>query len=131
MLLTAKMLHNVAGVNSFSPTDALRFTEGDNTPLTFILMDATLDDGGRRYVPPAGTTLQVTLFNVDDDIQIIRAASQPFSGDLSMWRLALLTTDIIRGTVTMGLRLTEPDGAGSKVIYGRLENALRVDSSEV
>lgn len=129
MLLTAKMLHNVAGVNAFDSADALRFTEGDSTPLTFVLVDAAL--GGRRYVAPAGSTLQVTLFNVDDDIQIVRAASQPFSGDLSMWRLTLLTTDIIRGTVTMGLKLTEPDGLGTKVIYGRLENALRVDSSEV
>lgn len=126
------MLDHVRDVNSWDVVQALRLTEGDTPTVYFVLVDEGLDrdhtPSGRRYCPPATSTLTVTLDNIDDAKKLTRAAEQPFEQDPSIWSIDLLTTDKVLGTVVMRLKLTEPDGMGTKVTYGQLRPALLVDS---
>lgn len=135
MLLTCRGLQDVSGVNSWRPAQGpLEFTEGDGPAIYIQLYDAsvlTAREGfsppGRRYVP-AGTTnaLQVTLTNLDSGKEVSRAATQPFSGDGSIWKLQLQPTDKIRGTVDMALELTETTGGDDTVIRGRAKAVLSI-----
>lgn len=132
MLLSARFLNDVANVNSFEYADVAEFTEGDPASVYFQLIDASLDkslDGfvpaGRRYVPAAGATLQVTVETIDDAKVITRQATQPFANDGSVWKLDFLASDKIRGTANLRLKLTE----GSVTRTGLVKNGLRIASA--
>lgn len=134
MLLSARMLDSVGSVNNFDYVDQVSFTQGDTVDVYFQLIDVTQDKvaqqfkpAGRRYMPTAGAVLQVTLDNIDDDVKIVRAASQPYALDPSIWKVSLLATDSIRGTVNLGLRLSE----GARVTTGRAEAAISIASQEL
>lgn len=134
MLLTARLLQNALSVNVFELVNQIEFTEGDTPSIFFQLIDATLDksgDGfsppGRRYMPAVGATLNVTLDSLDNAKRITRAASQPFAQDPSIWKIDILTTDKVLGTVTLRLQLTE----GQKVTSGSVIHALRVSPARL
>lgn len=131
MLLSARILESVSGVNSFDYVDQGRFTEGDTPTIYLQLIDAAKDrpqDGfvpaGRRYMPIGGATLQVTFVNLDASKQVVRFATQPFPQDPSIWAVTLLATDAIRGTVSLRLLLSE----SGKLTKGSLQAALAVES---
>lgn len=133
MLLSARPLKDVATVNSFEVDSSVDWTEGDTLTLYFQLIDASLDvssqgfnPAGRRFCPPATSTLTVTLENIDDARKLVRTASQPFPEDLSIWSIPILVTDKVRGTPQMRLTLTMP---GAKVVYGVVKNLFRVQSA--
>lgn len=132
MLLSCRFLDNVCGVNSFEYRPQLRFTEGDGPEIYLQLVDAALDrpesgfnPGGRRYVPPTGAVLQVTVDNINSANVVTRLASQPFPGDASIWKIQLLPTDKVTGTVALRLSLT----ANGKTLTGKVMNALLVTPS--
>lgn len=115
MKLSLRFLNDVASVNSFEPADSFEFFAGDNQTLYFQLVDISLDrpehgfnPAGRRYMPPATSTLQVTLSNIDDAKKIVRMATQPFPLDPSIWAITILPSDPVKGTVGLKLVLTEP-----------------------
>lgn len=124
------MLDSVANANTFNYVDRIEFTEGDAVRVYFQLVDLTQDKAtaqykpaGRRYIPASGATLQVSLLNIDDEKAIVeRSAAKPFSGDDSIWYVDVASTDKVRGTVAMTLKLTE----GGKVTRGRLSQALSI-----
>lgn len=129
MLLSCRFLDNVCGVNSFEYRPQLRFSEGDGPEIYLQLIDASQDraeagfnPGGRRYVPGTGAILQVTLDNINSANVVTRVASQPFPGDASIWKIQLLATDKVSGTVALRLALT----VGGKTISGKVMNALLV-----
>jgi hypothetical protein len=130
MLLSARLLNAVSGVNAFEQADTAQFNQGDVTNVYFQLIDASLDTAakafnpaGRRYMPASGATLQVTLTNIDDAKQIVRAGVMAFpTDDRSIWYLPMLSTDAIAGTCDMVLKLTE----GAKVTTGRVAAAVRI-----
>lgn len=131
MLLSARMLQNVCDANTFDYVTEVRFTEEDGPAVYFQLIDKQKDradqgcfPAGRRYAPAAGATLSVVIDNLDDDIKITRAATQPYSNDPSIWRVQLLSTDPIRGTANLRLTLTE----GSVIRRGTVTAALCIDS---
>lgn len=127
MLLSARILSNVASVNVFTYENVARFTEGDGPDLYFQLIDASLDrqcdPPGRRYMPAAGATLEVTVQNIDNTKTLVRFASQPYATDPSIWKLTLLPTDKVRGTADLRLKLTE----SPKVTNGVAKMALSVE----
>lgn len=132
MQLSARILKDVQGVNSFDYAEAAEFTEGDTPVIYFQILDLGKDSGlrgfmpaGRRYMPAAGATLQITLDNTDDAKKFVRAATQPFATDPSIWRIETLTTDKLRGTIAMRLLLTE----GSVITRGSLKAAILVRSA--
>jgi hypothetical protein len=115
MLLSARFLIDVAGVNSFEHSVQLEFFAGDAQTIHFQLVDGSLDraeqgfsPAGRRYMPVAGATLQVTFLNIDDASKITRFATQPFAEDPSIWSVPLLSSDPLKGTVGLQFTLAEP-----------------------
>lgn len=133
MLLSARPLRDVADVNHFRVADEWQMTEGDSMPLYFQLVDKSLDiaEEGfkppfRRYAPAPGATVQITFESIDMAKQIIRYAVQPFTQDPSIWKIILLPTDPLRGTVQMRIKLTE----GSVVSYGLVQPALAIENGE-
>jgi hypothetical protein len=131
MRLTARILENVSGVNSWQYADQASFTEGDAPTIYFQLVDASSDradqgfvPGGRRYVPASGATLTVLIDHIDDARKLTKVATQPYAGDLSIWSIQLLSSDKLRGTLNLKLTLTE----SGKVTYGLVQSALGVQS---
>lgn len=118
MLLSARILNNVADVNHWEAVQTLEMTQGDAQDIYFTLVDAsvekTKDPIGRRYVAGAGATLQVVIQDMDTAVTLTKYAAQPFPGDLSIWKLTLdPVADAVAiaglvGTYAMKLRLTEP-----------------------
>lgn len=129
MLLSARILVDVASANVFRHAEAAQFTEGDGPTVYFQLLDKSLDRAdegfnptGRRYMPAAGATLQVTIGGIDTAKTVIRSATQPFPLDPSIWAVTLMSTDPLKGTYDLKLALTE----GSRVTRGVLSAALRI-----
>lgn len=116
MLLSCRFLTDVAGVNTFQVISAAEMYAGDSQDLYIQLVDESVDRSdqgfsprGRRYCPPAGTTLSVTFKNVDDAKVVPRAAVQAFPDlDASIWYVPILSSDPLAGTVSMSAVLTEP-----------------------
>jgi hypothetical protein len=115
MILGCRFLTNVADVNTFQYIAQAELYQGDTQNVYFQLTDMSVDrveqgfsPGGRRYVPPAGTTMIVTLNNIDDALVIQREGVQPFSVDGSIWYVPILGSDGLAGTVTVAVSLTLP-----------------------
>jgi hypothetical protein len=116
MILNCRFLIDVAGVNTFQHTVQAEMYAGDSQNLYIQLTDAALDrieqgfnPSGRRYCPPATSTLSVTFKNLDDAKVVTRFAVQAYPTlDASIWYISLLATDPLAGTVTMAATLTEP-----------------------
>jgi hypothetical protein len=127
MLLSAKVLTDVSGVNGFTPVSVYEFTEGDAPTIYFQLVDLSLDRAeqgfsppGRRYIPASGATLQCVIVNTDEAKKLTRFAAQPFAQDGSIWALTLTSTDFVRGSVDVLLTLTE----GAKVTRGAIRSSI-------
>jgi hypothetical protein len=129
MILSARFLTNAANVNSFDYSEFVEFVEGDTVTVYLQLVDSSKDldrDGfkpaGRRYVPVSGATLTVTVDNINDAKKVIRAASQPFANDPSIWSFQIMATDTVKGTANLRLTLTE----SGVVRKGFIQPAFRV-----
>ncbi len=122
MLLSCRFLTDVAGVNTYQVISAAEMYAGDTQNMYFQLTDESVDrtdqgfsPRGRRYCPPAGTTLSMTFKNVDNAKVVVRAATQAFPElDASIWYVPLLASDPLAGSVTMAAALTEP---GPRVLH--------------
>jgi len=132
MLLSARPLNDVANVNSFEYAEAVTWTEGDQVTMYLQLIDASLDTdmkgfypAGRRYMPPATSTLSVQIQNIDSAKVVTRTATQPFAEDASIWAVTILSTDAIHGSPQLVLTLTEP----SKTVRGVVKGAVKVYST--
>jgi hypothetical protein len=133
MQLSARMLTDVNGVNSFEYANQVECVEGDGPLVSFQLIDVTVDratdgfvPGGRRYIPAVGATLSVVIDSLNDSTKITRSATQPFATDSSIWQVQLMSTDPIRGTATMRLTLTE----GIKITRGNVFNSLMIQPKD-
>ena len=136
MLLSARMLENGGTVNDLEATQRLRFCEGDAPLVYFQLVDLTKDrsdrgyfPAGRRYVPATSSTLLVTLININDSHQVVRYATQPFPGDLSIWALQLIPADKLLGTVSLKFLLTETINSVPVITNGTLPAAIGIESA--
>jgi hypothetical protein len=137
VLLSCRMLNAVSDVNHWDLVETLEMSEGSlPSDIYLMLVDESLDrfasgfsPDGRRYCPPAGSTLTVTLDNVDDAKKVTRVATQPFPGDASIWKVSLLTTDSgkVRGTVNVKLSLAETTPV-ARTITGSVKAAIGVRS---
>lgn len=117
MKFSAIPLINVSGVNNFSYSTQIEYTSGDATDIYLQLTDLeknlaqrAWNPAGLRYIPPALSTLQITIRNIDTSKEFTRYGSQPFSQDGSIWKFSLLPTDPVSGTLSIKLVLTEPSG---------------------
>jgi hypothetical protein len=121
MLLSARLLSGVTDVNTFEVVTTLEMTQGDQQDVYFQLIDASVQKfaspKGRRYIPPSGASLRVTVQSLDSNQTLVGSATQPFSGDLSIWKFrwplppyqnADYDPDSVVGTFALKLVLTEP-----------------------
>jgi len=127
MLLGCRFLTNVAGVNVFQYTAQAEMYAGDTQNLYIQLTDESVDrteqgfmPRGRRYCPPATTTLSVKFKNLDDSKVVTRAATQAYPTlDASIWYIPILSSDPLNGTVTMEATLTEPGNVVHKFVNAK------------
>lgn len=130
MLLSARILNQVTSVNAWQYADQAQWTAGDTVSLFIQLIDLTQDravkgynPAGRRYMPASGATLNLTLANIDQSVQLSRAAVQAYpTSDPSIWRLSVLATDAIKGTCTIQLSLNE----GGVITSGSVKAAVLI-----
>lgn len=114
-LLGARFLVGAGTVNSFRFATEIRAFQGDAFNLDLQLIDRgqlTASEGyhpaGLRYCPQAGSTLSIKFKSIDSAKEFSRSASQPFAGlDASVWRVPVLATDPLLGTVNLTATLTE------------------------
>jgi len=129
LYLSARIISNVTGVNSFDQDTTFRFTQGDATTVYLQLIDLNKDKltqgfslPGRRYVAATGAALIVTIPNIvtsPTTAVVVKIASQPFPGDLSIWSFPVASTDGLLGTYTLQLALTEgPITTNGSVLNG-------------
>lgn len=129
MLLSARSLIDVTGVNSFEIGPTV-FTQGDTQYVYLQLVDNSLDrpeqgynPSGRRYCPAASSTLTVQINSIDSTKTYTKTATQPYPTlDASIWRISISSTDQIVGSPDLLLTLTE----SSVVRRGRVQGAISV-----
>ena len=114
MLLGAHLLTAVSTVNSFDYATAVEASQGDAFDVYLRLVDRErhraeqgYEPAGLRYVPAAGATMTVEFVSIDNAKRFTRVATQPFPGDPSIWKAAVLASDPVRGTVDLKVALTE------------------------
>ncbi len=127
MLLSARILNNVSDVNSFEYATECKFTEGDTLYIYFQLIDLNKDlnlkPPGRRFIPASGATLTATVHNIDASKILVKTATQPYASDTSIWRFQVTAADVLRGTYSIKLALTE----SSVVTRGVIKSGLSVE----
>jgi hypothetical protein len=125
MVLSAKILTDVNSVNSFEFVERLQVVEGDAFSLYLQLADSSK---GLRYVPAVGSTLTVVLDNIDANKKVSRSATQPYSGDGSIWSVSVLSSDpILAGTVHVKLTLVESGSTRKGIVL----NAIAVNPKDI
>lgn len=132
MLLSARVLDNCVNVNTWDYANQISFTQGDTVTVYIQLIDLNKDKpggpvypSGRRYVPANGASLQVSIPSIQTapvNLNLTKIATQPFTGDGSIWSFTVNSSDNLTGTYTLLLTLTE----GSVVTYGRMDNILSI-----
>ena len=118
MLLSARMLNNVADVNTFEVVQTFEATQGDRPDVYFQLVDASVlklnNPAFRRYIPAFGSVLTATLKDMNTNQTIAAQCSQPFVGDKSIWKFrwpaatATFNPNLSVGTYALKLTLVEP-----------------------
>jgi len=115
--LAAKMLKNVANVNNWQYANQAYVQAGQPNTVYFQIVDldklpgvelsSVLPDFPLRYMSTAtALAVEATFPSLDDDTVLIKAASQPFPQDLSIWQVSLASTETpSSGTFT--IKLTE------------------------
>ena len=128
MRLGGLILKNFCDVNHFEYSGTHYMNEGNATTVYLQLVDLDKkicsDTQGvqyLRYMSDTGSSLQVTVNNIDSGDSIQKIATQNAT-DKSIWSFDLLSTDKI-GSANIGLQLTE---AGPKTSTGIMIRALNV-----
>ena len=120
MKLEATPLIDCQNVNDFTYATEVQSTAGDPVDLYFQLSNAEKNLGqsgfnpsGLRYMPVVGSSLKVTFININNCKQFTRYATQPFTQDPSIWKVQVLASDPLSGTVSCKFVLNEPSGTGT------------------
>ena len=127
MFLSAIMLKNVQGVNSYQGTTQLTLRQGNPAPIYFQLVDLEQTDkygNPLRYMPAAGATCTATISSINLANVISRPVIQPYTQDTSIWQMQLFSTDMIT-TGNFQFTLTE----GSTVRTGYVQNGIIVQTT--
>lgn len=123
MVLSARFLHGYSSVNYWINQEAhVEMTASESVDLYIQLVDLSLDIDmplpGRRYCPPAGAILTVTIHDLDTSKVITRVASQPSPLDSSIWKLSVLATDaLLTGSKSLLLVLNESGTVKRGVVH--------------
>ena len=133
MRLNAKILKNVANINQFEYANQAYIQEGQANEFYLQLVDLDKLPSGSSECPlryiPQGTSIALTVIfpSLDADTnEIQKIASQPFSGDLSIWKVSLSSSELpSSGNIRIKLTIDSSDK------YFIVSNAIVVDMLEV
>lgn len=137
MRLNAKILKNVANVNSWSYANQAAVQEGQANEIYFQLVDydqipgndksVALPDSPLRYMPQ-GTVidLSASFDSIDSAQKMTVVGQQPFPQDPSIWKISLLATQVPKSG-NFQIKLTE-DGKTKNILA---KNAITVDMLNV
>lgn len=136
MRLSAKMLRNVDGVNSFQYADQNYIYEGQENEIYLQIVDLdkrtkegdseALPQHPLRYMPEAGATLKGEFDSLFDDEEFEVVATQPFPQDSSIWKMTLSAEQLPK-TGNLTIVLTE----GTKVKRSIIRNVITVYLNDV
>jgi hypothetical protein len=120
MKIVYRLLEQVLNVNSFYDVDRYEVIQGNQETVYFRLkvqkettQDNKLQD--MRYIPAAGSTVEVTLRHIDTNKTVTRIATMAFpSDDRSVWKFDILATDRFAFD-SMEVKLTE-NGVTKRVV---------------
>lgn len=119
MLDTAKILSNVASANLFDKVELAKLRASNAESIYFRLWQTDRDE---RYVPASGSTMQVKFLRGSDvsatptNQTTTVAASNPFSGDTSIWKIDLTITQVDK-IVSGGMQIVLVESAVTKTIF--------------
>lgn len=133
MRLNAKVLKNVANVNSWYYSNQAHVQEGQINEIYVQLVDldkvpgndksSVLPDNPLRYIPQgAVNALEATFPSIDDAADLVVSATQPFADDKSIWKITLSAAQLPKSG-NFKLKLTE-DGADKFIL---VKNGVSVD----
>lgn len=103
-----RLLESVLNVNNFCVVEQLEYSQGSGESIYFQLIQ---DKSGKceecdrqRWIPSNSATMQFTFENIDQNAKITRTATMVFSADdRSIWKVDMMPTDKINGTVSATL----------------------------
>lgn len=127
MSFSVKLLENVNNINQFQTVESVRLTRGNPYSLYFRVIQPTV--GGLRYIPATGATGTVKFTHIDDTKKITRAATNPFAGDKSIWKVDILATDEIQFN-SMTFELTDGTGPSAPVYKINISGDLVTDETD-
>lgn len=124
MRLSAKSLKNVENLNTFQYTNQWIVRQdgnsGEEQSLYFQLVD--LDKDGIRYMPEVGAVVVVTFPDLDQSVQAVKTATNPFADDKSIFKIDLTVLDII-ASGNVKFQITE----GNKIKKFSVTNMVTVE----
>jgi hypothetical protein len=135
MRLGIKLLNSSATLNQLQEIPLVRIARGEVTDLVFQLVD--LDQKGLRYIPPAGSTVSVSLQRspeispstnflnerVTTDNSINRSAGVMFADDRSIYKVPFLAVDT-QTMISTNIKVTVTEPSGLKI--GQLNAAIKI-----
>lgn len=125
MKLSVKFLKNVYDVNGFQYSDQWDISEGSSQKLYFQVIDKLKED--LRYMSEADSfSFEVTFLSIDDDSEITKTATQPFSIDNSIFLIELDANEV-PNSGAVKFKLTETTGGNSTEVQFKVEQAIVVD----
>lgn len=131
MRLGAKILKNVASVNHYEYAEYTHIQEGQVNEFYIQIFDLDKLPTGNsalplRYMPKDDSSLDVVFpaLNSDNEVKII--ATQPFTEDKSIWKVALTSEQIVNSGA-LKIKLTE----GSIERFYIISSGIYVDTYEV
>lgn len=137
MRINAKILKNVADVNTWQYANQAYIQEGQANSIYIQLVDLdkthpdekseALPDFPVRYIPQgAVNSVSMTFLDIDSDTEFSVTGSQPFADDKSIWKIDLTDAQLPNtGSVKVSL---DEDGT---VMQFLLKGALSVELLDV
>jgi hypothetical protein len=114
MRLAVRPLIDCCSINDFVYSTRVEGVKGDALNYYFMIVDLEknleqhgYNPPGLRFIPGDGSTLAVTVWNIDMTKRFTRQASNPFAQDLSIWMISLLPSDPLDCTISMKFVLSD------------------------
>jgi hypothetical protein len=127
--LSSKLLKNVDGLNAWAHTDSwtVRSSDGVGEAVSLYFQIADMDRDGIRYIPAAGSTVQVTFPHLDDDLEFSVAGTFPYADDRSIVKIDLTPSQV---PASGAVRFALTEGAATKkwVVFQAVQ--VEKDNSE-
>lgn len=118
MNLWIKFLSSVFDVNNFREDQGVKVIKGNPTSLFLRLWNP---DASLRYIPASGSSVSIEFENIDLSNSFSKIASQPFAGDMSIFKVILTAEETKKISNTVSASLTVGTDKYILLVDGSLE----------